>query len=124
VLEVLFNSSNDKLARMSAYLGEKLSTLTLLKAHSIVIEDKSTDDSARIMTLIRDFLMEEGQNDFEFTVTGDKITIRALTDEAKSWANRLGSPTGLPPGLHQCLHCGKIFTSNEEYRAHVIIHYA
>jgi hypothetical protein len=124
MLEILFKLSDDKLAKMSSFLGERLSTLALLRANSVILEGESTDDTAMVMTLIRDFLATEGQHDFELTATGDKITVKALTEEAESWAKRQDSRVGLPPGLYQCFHCGKIFTNSDDLKAHVIIHYA
>lgn len=123
MLEILFESSRDKLALMSAYIGERLSTIPLLKAHSIILEDKSTKDAGRVITLIQEFLMAQGQRAFKETLEGNKVVVEALADEAASWANHEDSHVGLPPGLYQCLHCGKVFSSDEEYRAHIIIHY-
>lgn len=123
MLEILFESSRDKLAIMSSYIGEKLSTIPLLKAHSIILEDKSTEDAGLVITLIQEFLVTQGQHGFKETLEGHKVVVEALADEAASWANHEDSPVDLPPGLYQCLHCGKVFTSDEEYRAHIIIHY-
>jgi Zinc finger, C2H2 type len=123
LLEIIFQSSNDKLARLSAYLGEGLSSLTLLKAHSVILVDKSAADAGEVMARIHDFLAEEHHHDFDLMLEGEKVIMRAITNEAKSWASSQGQSVGLPPGLYQCLHCGKTFTSDEEYRAHIIIHY-
>lgn len=123
MLEILFESSRDKLALMSAYIGERLSTVPLLKAHSIILEDKSTEDAGLVIALIQGFLVAEGQHGFKETMEGHKVIVEAIADEAASWANHEDSPVGLPPGLYQCLHCGKVFSSDEEYRAHIIIHY-
>jgi hypothetical protein len=123
MLEILFESSRDKLALMSAYIGERLSTVPLLKAHSIILEAKSKEDAGLVISLIREFLEAKGQGRFRETSEGRKICVEALTDEAKSWAKQEDSPVGLPPDLFQCLHCGKVFLTDEEYRAHIIIHY-
>ena len=123
MLEILFESSRDKLALMSTFIGERLSTVPLLKAHSIILEDKSTKDAGLVITLIQEFLVAEGQHGFKETMEGRKIIVEALEDEAKSWANHEDSAVGLPPGLYQCLHCGKVFISDAEYKAHIIIHY-
>jgi hypothetical protein len=123
MLEILFGSSRDKLVLMSVHIGERLSTIPLLKAHSIILEDKSTEDAGPVIALIQEFLVAQGQQGFKETLQGNKVVVEALTDEAVSWANHEDSPVGLPPGLYQCLHCGKVFLTDEEYRAHIIIHY-
>jgi hypothetical protein len=123
MLEILFESSRDKLALMSAYIGEKLSTVPLLKAHSIILEEKSEEDAGLVIALVQEFLVAQGQHGFKETLEGHKVVVEALADEATSWANHEDSPVSLPPGLYQCLHCGKVFSSDEEYRAHIIIHY-
>jgi hypothetical protein len=124
MLEILLESSRDKLALMSTYIGERLSTVPLLKAHSIILEDKSTEDAGPVIALIQEFLAAQGQHSFKETLEGHKVVVEALGDEAVSWANREDSSVGLPPGLYQCPHCGKVFASDGEYRAHTIIHYA
>ena len=123
MLEILFESSRDKLALMSAYVGDRLSTVPLLKAHSIILEDKSTEDAGLVIALIQEFLVAEGQHGFKETTRGNKVIVEALAHGARSWANQEDSPVSLPPGLYQCLHCGKVFLSNEEYRAHITLHY-
>jgi hypothetical protein len=123
MLEILFKSSRDKLALMSAYIGDRLSTVPLLKAHSIILEDKSIEDVDLVVTLIQEFLAAKGQHGFRERIEGNKVVLEALADEAASWASHEDAPVDLPPGLHQCLHCGKVFSSEEEYRAHIIIHY-
>jgi hypothetical protein len=60
MLEILFESSRDKLALMSAYVGDRLSTVPLLKAHSIILEGKSTEDAGLVIALIQEFLVAEG----------------------------------------------------------------
>ncbi len=122
MLEVSFKASKDKLARLSAYLGERLATLTLLKVNSIIIEAPASE-AVRAVNLIRSFLAEGGQPDFLLATNRNKITVEALTPEADAWARRQDSPVGLPAGIYQCYHCGKIFTNDEELRTHTIIHY-
>jgi hypothetical protein len=123
MLEILFESSRNKLAMMSAFIGEKLSAIPLLKAHSIILEEESTEDANLVITLIQEFLVAQGQHGFKETLEGHKVVVEAIAEEAASWANHGDSPIGLPPGLYQCLHCGKVFSSDEEYKAHIIIHY-
>ena len=70
MLEILFESSRDKLALMSAYIGEKLSTVPLLKAHSIILEDKSKEDVGLVIALVQEFLVAQGQHGFKETLEG------------------------------------------------------
>ena len=123
MLEILFEASRDKLALMSTHIGRRLSTVPLLKTHSFILDDKDKEDAGLVIALIQEFLIEEGQHGFKETMEGRRIIVEAMADEARSWANHESSSVGLPFGLYQCLHCGKVFPSEEEYRAHIIIHY-
>jgi len=124
MLEILFMSSREKLALISAYIGERLSTVPLLKAHPIILEDKSARDTSLVIVPIQEFLVTQGQHGFKETLEGHKVVVEALANEAASWANHEDSLIGLLPGLYQCFHCGKVFSSDEEYKTRIIIHYA
>jgi hypothetical protein len=123
MLEVEFRSSKKKLAHLSTFLGDQLSTVPLLKSHSTIIPDCSDGESGKVVDLIKRFLLQEGQSDFEVETEYEKIIIRPTSRAADSWAKRRDSPVDSPPGLYACPHCGQVFSSEEACRLHTIIHY-
>jgi len=84
MLEILFKSSRDTLALVSTYIGDRLSTVPLLKTHSIILQDKSIEDIDLVVALIQEFLAANGQHDFRERIEGNRVVLEALADEAAS----------------------------------------
>ena len=65
---------------MSAYLGERLSTVPLLKARSAIFESTPWKDAYDAVSLIKQFFLEQGKPDFEIIVGARKLVVKPSTD--------------------------------------------
>lgn len=82
---------------MSAYIGDRLSTAPLLKAHSIILEDNSTEDANTMATVIKESFMTGDQHGYRERIHENRIVLEALTDEAAAWASHEDAPAILRP---------------------------
>jgi len=123
MLEVVFQSSQDRLLELAYQLGDCVGIIPIVKTNSVILDEAKQEDFSRVVECIRAHFAEAGQSDFDFALKGNKIFVIATSENSKTWVM---SPTGRTrdiPGVFVCPHCGKISTIEAEYKSRLVSHY-
>jgi len=123
MLEVVFQSSQDRLLELAYQLGDCVGIIPIVKTNSVILDEAKQEDFSRVVECIRAHLAEVGQSNFDFALKGNKIFVIATSENSKTWVMSPTGRTGDIPGVFVCPHCGKISTFEAEYKSHLVSHY-
>ncbi len=124
--------SEKQLAEIALAIQNKWEVPTFVKMHEIVVVDEDVTDRERqeltkyfergLATIFQNLGLAEAFK-FQKTSKTKYLLERIPGSNLHKWMADIEAPTRTPPGVYECMHCGRWFRTEIERNLHTKIHY-